>query len=162
MAYATGDEFVTRFDVRTLGDLLSDDDTRVDPIAVPTDDRLLASLDDASAMIDEALAASNKYDRASLEDISTAGSPALIRMTCELALGLLFEGRSQVPSQAQSTIIDKAHERLDKLRMGLWVIPTHPNETAQMKPVIMSTAQRQRLGLMSDSSHFHERPWASR
>ena len=66
MAYASVADLKKRFDVRTLGDLASDDGTQVASANLPADENVLAALDDASGEIDSAVLVARRYTTSDL------------------------------------------------------------------------------------------------
>lgn len=116
--YATGAQMIERYDVRLLGDLVSDDDTRVASGSVAESARLVACLADASAQMDRALMAANRYTKAQLDAIKADGDASLIRLCCDLTLGLLFAARGTGPSDGHRRIIDDANDALDMILAG--------------------------------------------
>lgn len=131
MAYATPADFIARVDVRRLGDLGLDDGTRVSPSNLTTNTRLLASLNDASGLIDANLLRSGRYKHTDLTTLATTTDNAnffLIRITVDLAYGLMLEARGYSAEQTEDMApgYAKALAYLDKLASGEWIFGTAP------------------------------------
>lgn len=114
MSYAAGSDMVKRYDVRRLGDLVSDTGTRVvDPT---TDPNLQAALDDAAGLIDAALLRGGRYQPADLSGLpaNSSSQALLFRINCDLAYGLLLQRRDlTAPKQ-----VEVAYGLLDRLAEG--------------------------------------------
>ena len=122
MPYATTQEFIDRYDVRLLGDLASDTDTRIDTPALLTDTRLLASLTDAAADIDAALMYARKLSADQLAQIQAAGDDTLRRINVDLALGYLYSGRGRGVPDGHRQRIEAATDQLAAIRKGTAVL----------------------------------------
>jgi phage gp36-like protein len=92
-SYATGTDFLKRFDARTTGDLCSDDGNRVPPALLLTDPNLLAALSDASGVINSAIFQGNRYQASDIAQLTDVDLSLLIRLCCNLAFGLLMMRR---------------------------------------------------------------------
>lgn len=122
MAYASGSDITARYDVRIIGDLIEDDNTRD---GTPGSDSIVTEmLETASSMLDAALLTSGRYSAADLAALETAGDRVLKDMACRIAMSLIWERRGNgVPSQFQPSI-DRAFDMLDQLRTGKLVLPS--------------------------------------
>ena len=124
MNYATSADFAARYDVRLLGDLISDSGNRVGQNSLATNPNLLAILADASGLINSALLVSQMYAVADLVSLSTstdtnyaADKAYLARLTCDLAFGLLNLRRGIV-NYPQAAQYKEAQEILAKIKAG--------------------------------------------
>lgn len=133
MSYATPTQMLERFDARVLGDLCADDGTRVSAANLLTDDNLQAALDDASAAIDAALRASDRYSVEQLDALATEAQLAngnanfdikssrhLVRVTCAIALMYLADRRLYGGGENQSLnrVIEQAKQYVKDLQSG--------------------------------------------
>ena len=117
-SYATPAQMKERFDVRILGDLVTDTDTRVSAANLLTDTNLQAALDDASGEIEAALLQGKRYTTADLEGLSGNSAKYLARLTCEIAFGLLWERRPWYERDGREAAIERSKKALDLLRKG--------------------------------------------
>lgn len=123
MAYATGADLVKRYDVDLIGDLATDDRESLDRAAVPTHPHVVAALEDASGEIDVALMCGGKYTPQQLAAMNTntvAGYSRqhLIRVTCAIAMQLLFERRPGLRPEMAEAIGKQSRAHVEALRRG--------------------------------------------
>jgi phage gp36-like protein len=144
MPYATGSDLITRYDVRIIGDLVEDDNTRDgSPSAAAEVTELLAT---ASSMIDSALLTSGRYSASELAELEAAGDRMLKDMACRITMSLLWERRGVgVPSQFQASI-DRSFDMLDQLRKGSLVPPSDASVLASKVDAGVPDAERQTFG----------------
>jgi hypothetical protein len=119
-SYCSAARFVRFFDVRTLGDLLSDDGTRLTPAQVLASDELDEILKCASGKVECAAQVAERYRPADLEALlADDGNMAsfLAWVVAGLAVEMVFQRRPdvdmKVPSQAA-----EANEILNALAHG--------------------------------------------
>lgn len=138
MSYAQPSDLIARYDARRLGDLVKDDGTRATASALLTDTNLQAALDDASGMIDAACQRGQRYTPTDLTNVAAGSDPLnpslsltnsqklLIRLTCDLAYGLLVGRRafSASDTNSQAPRYAEALKLLDLLEQGEWVFTT--------------------------------------
>jgi phage gp36-like protein len=118
MPYATPAELLVRYDARRVGDLVSDTGDRdTNPVASPV---LAACLDDASGHIDSACRVGGRYSTTELDTMVGNGSSLLIRLTCDIAYGLLVarRGYSATDQQAMAPNYKPALDMLELIRKG--------------------------------------------
>jgi len=96
VAFATPQQVIDRIDVRWLGDLVTDDNTRATAAQVLASSRLEACLDDAAGLILAYALQGQRYSRDDLDGLTAEGLSLLVRMNVDLAAAMLAEGR-QVP-----------------------------------------------------------------
>lgn len=114
--YATIAQFSTRYDVRRLGDLVNDDGTRTDNL---TDNATLnAILQDATAIIKAAAQARGAYSDDQMAALFTAQDNLLIRLTCDVAIALVYRRRAKAMPDVVETAYAEATEMLEALRNG--------------------------------------------
>jgi phage gp36-like protein len=140
VAYATPAQFLARYDANRVGDLVTDDGLRVLPNALLTNSVLQAMLDDASAWLEAAVRAGNKYTVADLSGLAAAGNTLVVRLVCDLAYGMLLQRRGLPPGEAH----DRALVMLEKIASGQQVFPTQAAVEAGTveTPVVLSKRMR--------------------
>lgn len=118
MAYATPAQMGTRYDIRRIGDLVSDTGDR-DPAPL-TSPVLAACLDDASGHIDSACRVGGRYATSELTAMTGYGASLLVRLTCDIAYGLLVarRGYSATDQQAMAPNYKPALDMLELVRKG--------------------------------------------
>lgn len=150
MAYATSNDMQTRYDVRSLAEMVSDTDAAVAVDDLDTDPILAAVLDDASGEIDAALLTGGRYLPSQLEALTGNAAAHLIRLTCTLAICFLRKRRpGGFQSDIQQNEADEkwAQDRLDRLARGIDVfdvgtlLSAGTPGLASMTPAIVQTAQ---------------------
>lgn len=116
-SYATPTQFLDRYDVRTVGDLLSDTDVSLSSGEVLTSTRLQALLDQASGEIETAAVAGLRYRPDDLDALITNGGNGaqyLVGLVCDLAMYKLMNRR---PSPVATAPPGPAQAALDALQM---------------------------------------------
>jgi phage gp36-like protein len=151
MSYATTADLLKRVDSRVLGDLVSDSNVRVDPTSLLTDANIQAALDDASGLINSAVLVSEKYQPSDLAGLTGVDQAYLLRLTCNLAYGLLVLRRGQSVEKLEQ--YQEALKTLEMLRSGERVFAVAANEEAGLPQAqFPSAAVYQNLDLMRDKS----------
>lgn len=140
-AYATPADMITRYDVRVLGDLVSDTGTRVASGSLSANAVLLAVLEDASGEIDSACLQAKRYTSADLAALTGNSAAHLKRITCTIAFGLLWERRpwSDDDDSGREEAQKRARQQLDMLRKGITVFDVEEAKDAGL-PAVESTA----------------------
>ena len=118
MAYATGADLVVRYDVDLIGDLAQDGREPLDATVVPNHANVLAALADASGEIDVALRCGDRYLPEQLETLTGNSRNHLIRITCSIAMSLLFERRPGMKPEIAEAVSKKAREHITALNKG--------------------------------------------
>lgn len=149
MAYATPDNMIERFDVRTLGDLSSDDGTRITASGLKTNAKIVASLSDASGQLEAACLQGERYTIEDLGGLTGDSESFLVRIVCDLALGYLWRRKFYVEENpARLEAVQRADEHLTRLRSGEWVFDvTEVKEAGRAK---VRTITRQEV-----SNNYH-------
>lgn len=93
MSYATIADFKLRYDIRRIGDLVNDDETRATSAELDSSTTLQACLDDAHSMIDSACLLGKRYTADDLSGLTGTDAALLKRICCDLAYGLLVRRR---------------------------------------------------------------------
>jgi phage gp36-like protein len=118
-SYATGLDFLARYDARLFGDLVSDEGYRVPPNELPTNTNLIAALEDAYGEIVSTIVVGGRYTLYQIDpaNLSPAAMSYLVRLNCDLAL-ILIKRRRGVVSDKDKAIIESAANRLKALKDG--------------------------------------------
>lgn len=119
MSYASVQNLIARYDARTVGQLVSDNNIAVPPIELAWNSVAQAALDDASGEIEAALLRGERYSAADLAALTGNSAKHLIRICCDIAFWNLWDRR---PWQRQDPGRDDARKRsqdhLDRLAKG--------------------------------------------
>ena len=116
-SYASNDDMAVRYDVRTLGDLLSDSNTRLTSSQVTASTVLTALLEEASGDIELACIAGERYLPEDLDALEGVSEQKLIGLVCDIAFSRLMDRRPNVISEAPRRVKD-AFDTLNMLREG--------------------------------------------
>lgn len=151
--YADPDQMMARIDSRIIGQLLSDDGSQVSEAAAREHPILLEALEDASGQIRSAALVGHKYTEANLETLARNRDAFLMRLTCDLALGFLYNRRQSATEIPMNVI--RAEEWLAALRFGERILNVEENKTAG-NPTngYITDAVRSNLNLVSDRNRF--------
>lgn len=85
MSYATPSDVLTRYDARTIGQLVSDTGVPVNNPNLMTNTNLLAALSDASGIINSACLTAGRYQVSDLQSLTGDDKAYLTRLTVEQA-----------------------------------------------------------------------------
>lgn len=123
MAYATGNDLISRYDADLVGDLATDDREELQRSAIPGHPNVLAALDDASGELDASMLAGGRYRPAQLAQLASnpqlSTHSHLVRITCSLAMSLLCERRpDRVNMELAESYRKTAKAHLESLRRG--------------------------------------------
>ncbi len=136
VTYLPAGEFVKRADLRTVGDLVSDNGVRVAAGALPSDPNLAAALLDASGVFESHLLAGGRYQPVDVQNlvglttvpptvppaaVPNAGQGLVYRLLHDLTMHYLWERRPDlgpVPEKFKWTM-----EFLDRLAKGERILP---------------------------------------
>lgn len=118
MVYATGDEFLQRFDARLVGDLVRDDGLQEPVGGLPSHPVLLAVLADASAIVDAAVYVGNRYTPAQMASLAPTARAFVRRLTCDLALLFLKRRRGRFDHERDAALQEEVQSALNSLRDG--------------------------------------------
>lgn len=143
MAYATSADMIKRYDANRVGQLVKDDGTKATTAALVTDDVLAAALDDASQLLRSAFRAGNRYTDDDITDIlASAGAALLIRLTCDIAYGLLMARRGYPEADIQNNTprYKDAMETIRAIRNGdkVFDIDGDEGEATNVSRVVLS------------------------
>lgn len=115
--YADNDDMIVRYDVRTLGDLLSDTGTRLTSVQVQASATLTELLLQASGELETACIAGERYLPEDLDALEGASEAKLVGLVCGLAMSYLIDRRPNIIT-TEPKQVTKAFELLNQLRQG--------------------------------------------
>lgn len=152
MPYATVDDFLERYDVRDIGDMLSDNNVALTAAQCQTSKNLLAALNDASGQIDAAVMVGERYTPRDLRNLTANSAHNLIRITCELALlNLMLRRPGRVPPEQVKAMRELSQASLEQLSKGQAVFETSTAVTAGQPSITTITHQEYtNLNLLRD------------
>ncbi len=139
-AYASVSDMVRRKDVRTLGDLVTDDNTRVTEANLASNNAITDALADASGVIESACFESNRYTADDLNGLEGNSLSLLKRLTCDLAFSMLRRRRGYDAEELEE--FQWANDFLDRLRKGEAVFNVAANKDAGTPQVHTVTATK--------------------
>lgn len=116
-SYCTAAEFVKRYDLRQIGDLIGDDDTRVDGCNIATHPNVLAALEDASGEVEMACLVGKRYVPTDLNTLTGMSKRRLQKLVSDLAMWCLMCRR--YPAMEPTTTYSGAVALLQQLREGV-------------------------------------------
>lgn len=114
--YATISDFSARYDVRLLGDLVNDDNTRSGSLSGNA--ILTTLLTEATARVKAAAQSRGAYTESQLDALYVALDPFLIGLVCDVAMGLLYRRRGKGMPDGHQEVFDAAMDQLKDLRDG--------------------------------------------
>jgi phage gp36-like protein len=118
-AYASGTDLIARYDVDLVGDLATDLREPVEQSAVPNLPLVTTALEDASGMIDVNLATGGRYKPEDLQSLTGNSVNHLKRITCDIAMGLLLQRRTDPKYQELAEkVVAGARQNLTALARG--------------------------------------------
>jgi phage gp36-like protein len=120
-AFATPQDLVARFSVQDIRQWASDADLPLTVQGILTNVKVATALQDASGEIEAACLMSDKYQPQDLLNLTGNSLAKLKRLTCELAIGYLFENRLRRGDEDPPGVVVRAHETLERFRKGEWV-----------------------------------------
>lgn len=118
-AYASGTDLIARYDVDLVGDLATDSRESIEQSAVPMLPLVATALEDASGMIDVNLAVGGRYKPEDLQGLTGNSVSHLKRITCDIAMGLLLQRRTDPRYQELAEkVVSGARQNLTALARG--------------------------------------------
>jgi len=136
MSFASPADALARCDARTLGQLVTDDDTEQSPGELYTDPNLQTVLDDAAADIVSVAARAGRYTLANLQTIAASPTPeirsSLIKLNVVLAVAALMERRMFAQEDIERAVPKWkwAQEQMALLNQGERIFDLAPNVAA--------------------------------
>lgn len=161
MPYATNADLIARYDVRLLGDLSQDANTRASAGTLATDANLIAALTDASGMIESACFVGNKYRATDLSALTGNSQGLLKRLVCDIAFAYLRQRRGY--DYEQFPLVKESYKLLDRIRLGERIFDVEAaaemgNPTSDL--ITQTTILQQNLA-SSKCHYFPQRDWIS-
>ena len=163
--YAQISDLLNCYDNNRLADLVTDGGSR--PASLTGNTILTAMLQQASGMIDAACQRGQKYSQTDLLNIASGFDPLnvqinmqtsqalMVRLTCDLAYGLLIgrRGYSAEDSAAEAPRYAEALKQLDNLAHGDWIFVTAGALAAGLpqSQIVIS----QNVGLLTGAAFRH-------
>lgn len=136
MPYATYSDLKARYDVRVISKYASDTAVPVPVAALASNPRVLAALQDASALITSACVKGNRYPANVLTALAAdIDNGALLRqMTCSLAMAALMANRVSGVDEVEELVFGykQATDNLDALRNGALIFNLPDTITASL------------------------------
>ena len=153
MAHATAQQLLDRYDKSIVNDLVSDEGTRLSFTDLLVDTKLAAALDDASGEVDAALLVGGRYSSADLSALSGNSLSTLVRITCEIAIGFLYDRRPMFRADEGERWATRTREHLNRMRTGENVFNITANVTAGNPTIDGPTSvDYDRMNLVVDQS----------
>ncbi len=149
MAYVTPEQFLDRYDLRDVGDLVSKDGERVTESGLQNNSKLLRALEDASGQVRSACRVGNKYSIEDLETLAKDQDPFLVQIVCDLTLGRLMTSRSLTAEITPD--VERAQQWVALLRLGERILEVPENTAAGLTT----------HGFISDFRRFQELRFAA-
>ena len=119
MAYATGADLISRYDIDLIGDLATDERVTQDRGDVATDPHVLTALEDASGEVDAALLSGGRYTAVQLASLTGTSVNYLKAIVCGLAMAALHERRPEaVDEKLIKRLTKRATDAILALRRG--------------------------------------------
>ena len=120
MAYALASDLINYKDARHLGDLCSDNDTRVTSGSLSTDAKISAALDAASGEVEAAVLQGKRYTAADLTGLTGNSAAYLKKLTCDIAFWILWDRKPayRPDEHSRQQAIEQAANALKMLRTG--------------------------------------------
>jgi phage gp36-like protein len=161
-AYATPSQLIDRYDVRTIGQLVSDNGIQVSRQDLEANTKVLAALADASGEIEASVLQAKRYTTADLAGLTGNSANHLTRITCVIAFGFLWERRPYADDDDENGR-GKAEKRarlaLESLRKGQTIFDVDEVKEAGLPAVNEPSIQRiQQQNLPVDQARGHYYP----
>lgn len=163
MAYATPAQLLERYDARVVGDCVSDNGIQVKRPELLTNANLQAALDDASGEIDASVLQAKRYTTTQLGALTGNSAKHLVRLTCAIAMGLLWERRQVSDDEddtAKETAQKRARQALESLRKGQTIFDVEEIKEAglpQSHTPSIQRIQQQNMAVDQARGHFYPR-----
>lgn len=154
MAYAAAADLVARYRKDTVNDLCNDDGIRQSHADLLNNTNLAAALDDASGAVDSALAVGKRYTPAGLAALTGNALAHLKRITCDIAMGYLYERNPIAPEVAEKQR-ELAAKHLKALQSGEDIFASDADNLTASLPTIdgPSALDYSRINLMPDRTN---------
>jgi len=160
-SYATPAQLISRFDVRTLGQLASDNGLQVSPQDLATNTKILDALADASGEIDASILQAKRYTTDDLAGLTGNSANHLVRITCVIAFGFLWERRPYADDDDENgrgKAEKRARAALESLRKGQTIFDVEDAKNAglpETKTPSVTTVIRTNLAVDDARGHYY-------
>lgn len=115
-SFATPDDFLQRYDVRLVADLISD--VGAPSVNAATDPNLQAVLDDATGAINAAVYVGDRYTPEQMANLSETAASFIRRLCCDMALIYLKRRRGKFDPEKDGALLKEVNETLQSLKAG--------------------------------------------
>lgn len=122
--YCSAARFLQRYDARTIGDLVSDDGTRVSSASLLTNTNLAALLKEASGKLEAACVVGERYSPTDLAAIITDGgnmAEFMAGLVADIAISLVYRRRPDVTMPVMPQV-DESMRLLNALSEGKMIL----------------------------------------
>jgi len=137
-SHATVDDLLKRYDLRRIGDLVNDNDTRASEADLKGNSTagvvVQTALADASGTINSAILAGKRYKLADLASMSDESKALLRRICCDIAYGLLVarRGYGGADLEAMTSRSKESEAILEQVRQGDRLFEIEVNQNAAL------------------------------
>lgn len=133
-SYATYTDMITRYDIRTIKDLVSDTGSPADNLELNS--VLAQLLSDATGELNAAIMIGNTYTPDDIADLLSAGGSGaawIKRIVCQITMALLLERRPEKYKSAEKRRAEIEEQILDPLRQGkrMFTVPGRSVDPSQ-------------------------------
>jgi len=151
MSFAAGSDLVSRFDIRLIGDLVTDVGETLPAGDVAAHPNLATALEDASGEIVVALRAGGRYTELQLGSLTGYSLSHLKRVCCDIAMALLIKRRPIMDEDRASEFAKQSREHLRALADGknLFGLP-EAIEAGNLSVSHMETIEIENLNLVTE------------
>lgn len=120
-SYASGQDYLARYDSRLFGDLVRDDGTQEPEDSLPIHPKLLTALQDAYGKIISSIVVGNRYTLAQLDPANLAPEALdyLKRLNCDLAMLMLKRRRGEFNPEKDGALLKEVNEEVKGLKDGM-------------------------------------------
>lgn len=139
VAHATAADLLQRYDIRRLGDLVNDNDTRASDVDLknantPAGAVVNTALTDASGLVNSAILAGRRYTLADLAGMTVESRALLVRICCDLAYSFLVtrRGYGAADLEAMTSRAKESEMILEQLRQGDRLFEVDANQAASL------------------------------
>lgn len=140
MSYALPADLLARYDARTVGNLVSDNNVAVDPAGLLVNANLQAALDSASGQIEAAVLQGGMYQVTDLNALTGNSQAYLVQICCEIAFARLYDRRPYVDAgNRRAEALKAAEEKLNQLRTGVNIFNVPANLAAGQASITTPT-----------------------
>lgn len=115
-SFATPEEFLARYDVRLVSDLISD--AGAPSVNAASDPNLQAVLDDATGAINAAVYVGNRYTPDQMANLSDTAAAFIRRLCCDLALIYLKRRRGRFDPEKDGALLKEVNQTLQSIKAG--------------------------------------------